>query len=197
MLLGITIILCLGYLYTRYQLSKLNQESNEIGKTDTVYVSKPFKYTPSYKTKVLPNYVFFYGKAWSDSTVTKVNQEDTIHKKDSLVQILLNKDNLSLAFFNTEVGDFFKKDFKLNLDNYSYNWVNGQLSQKKLHTKFKLSPYVSAQFRPFHKMADLGLGLSLKTQNIQYKLGFNGYYYPHLNDNLGLDLEFSITYNLE
>ena len=194
-LTGLTLLLGYAWLNTKYQLHKIQSQAKVIGKSDTIYVTKKeFKYTPKYNTELIPRYVFFYGQNWKDSTV--IEKKDTIHKRDSLVQILLSKQDLSLSFFNTEVGSFLKKDFKIDLDKYKYNWVNGQLTQKKV-SKLKLVPYTYVQFRPFHKLTDIGLGLSLKTHNLQYKLGFNGYYYPCLNDKFGTDLEFSITYNLE
>lgn len=196
LLLGLSLILGIGYLHTKYRLSKALKQEKVIGKTDTIYISKPFKYQKEYKTQVLPNYVFFYGNIWKDSTTVALNP-DTITKKDSIVQILLSKQDLSISFFNTDLMAFSKKDFKIDLSNFNYNWVNGQLTQKKIRFKPELHPYVYTKFRPFHKLTDIGLGLSLKTPNLQYKLGFNGYYYPCLNDKFGLDLEFSITYNLE
>ena len=195
-LLGLTLLLGIGYIHTRYKLSQALKQETVIGNTDTVYISKHFKYQKEYSTKVLPNYVFLYGNVWKDSTTVNMNQ-DSVTKKDSIVQILLSKHDLSMSFFNTDLNALLKKDFKLDLNNFEYNWVNGQLTQNKVRFKPELHPYIYTKFRPLHTLTDIGLGLSLKTHNLQYKLGFNGYYYPSLNKPLGIDLEFSITYNLE
>lgn len=200
LLLGITIILCFGYLHQRREISKLNAQPKVIGKTDTVYVNKPYKPVKEYTTQLLPQYVFLYGNAWSNKN-EKDNITDTISNQalevDSLVQMLISKEDLSLSFFSTLNDSYFTEKFKLDLENFEYNWVNGKLTQSKVRFKPELHPYLYTKFRPFHTLTDIGLGLSLKTHNLQYKLGFNGYYYPSLNKPLGIDLEFSITYNLE
>lgn len=193
LLLGITIILCFGYFKQRQEISKLNAQSQVIGKTDTVYVKKPFKYEPAFNTVQLPRYVFFYNSFKGDSLK---NEDKIVSKKDSLIQIVLDKKDLFLSFQNTTDSSYFKLDYKINLDDFKYNWVNGQLTREKVGFKLKLEPYVYAKYRYFNKMADAGIGISFKTRNLQYKLGLNGFYYPCLQDKIGTDLEFSITYNL-
>lgn len=200
LLLGITIILCFGYLHQRREISKLNAQPKVIGKTDTIYVNKDYKPVKEYTTQLLPQYVFLYGNYWSNKN-EKDNITDTISNQalegDSLVQMLISKEDLSLSFFSPLNDSYFTEKFKLDLENFEYNWVNGQLTQNKVRFKPELHPYIYTKFRPLHTLTDIGLGLSLKTHNFQYKLGFNGYYYPSLNKPLGIDLEFSITYNLE
>ena len=193
LLLGITIILCFGYFNQRQEISKLNAQSQVIGKTDTVYVKKPFKYEPAFNTVQLPRYVFFYHSFKGDSLK---NEDKVVSKKDSLIQIVLDKKDLFLSFQNTIDSSYFKLDYKINLDDFKYNWVNGKLTREKVGLKLKLEPYVYAKYRYFNKMADAGIGISFKTRNLHYKLGLNGFYYPCLQDKLGTDLEFSITYNL-
>lgn len=199
LLLGITIILCFGYLNQKQEISKLNAQSKVIGNTDTVYITKEYKPVKEYSTQLLPEYVFLYGNAWSEHK-ERDTQTDTISnqvlKEDSLVQILLSREDLSLSFFRPSAEGFLTQKFDLDLDNYQYNWLNGKLTQKKIGFQLKLEPYVYAKYRYFNLMADAGIGISFKTRNLQYKLGLNGFYYPSLQDKLGTDLEFSITYNL-
>lgn len=205
LLLGITIILCFGNLKQRQEISKLNAQPKVIGKTDTIYLNKVFKPTGEYSTTVLPNYVFLYGSSQKrdrDKASSQIVNEslifktDSIQKEDSLIQMLLGKDNMSLSF-RSPTGDYLTKKFNLDLDKYTYNLVNGKLTQKSLGFKLKLEPYVYAKYRYFNRMADMGIGISFKTRSLQYKLGLNGFYYPCLQDKLGTDLEFSITYNLK
>lgn len=195
LLLGITIILCFGYFKQRQEISKLNAQSQVIGKTDTVYISKPFKYEPAFSTVQLPRYVFFYYPNSIKGDSLK-KEDKVVSKKDSLIQIVLDKKDLFLSFQNTIDSTYFKLDYKINLDDFKYNWVNGQLTREKVGFRLKLEPYVYAKYRYFNKMADAGIGISFKTRNLQYKLGLNGFYYPCLQDKIGTDLEFSITYNL-
>ena len=199
LLLGITIILCFGYLNQRQEILKLSEQPKVIGKTDTVYIDKPYKPIKKYDIQVLPDYVYLYkdtqGKKEKDNNADTIIDNTQVSKGDSLVQMLLSKDNMSLSFMSP-IGGYLTEEFNLDLDKYTYNWLNGKLTQKKVKFKPKLEPYVYAKYRYFNKMADIGIGISFKTRNIQYKLGLNGFYYPCLQDKLGTDLEFSITYNL-
>lgn len=192
LLLGITIILCFTYFRQRHEISQLQKQPKVIGNTDTVYISKPYKPVKGYSTKVLPKYVFLYGKNWKES---KEVNTDSIQKGDSLVQALLNKDKLNLSFFRPSMNGFFTKEYKIDLDKYQYNWVNGDLTQKEAGFKLKVEPYAYLKYRYFNKLADLGIGISFKTRRISYKVGINEFYYPNLQKNPGTDLEISITYN--
>jgi len=197
LLLGITIILCFTYFRQKQEISKLNAQSIVVGKTDTVYINKPFKVEPAFNTLQLPRYVFFYGNAGSNKNRTDNVQSRQANKEDSIVQVNLSKEDLFISFKNTKDSSNFKLNYKLNLDDYKYNWVNGNMTVQKIGTKIKLTPYVYTRYRPLHQMVDLGFGLSLKTQRYQYKLGINGYYYPGLeNKKIGFDPEIQFTYNL-
>lgn len=195
LLLGITIILCFTYFRQRQEISKLNAQSVVVGKTDTIYIKKPFKYEPAYKTTQLPRYVFFYGPFSGDRYLAKQDNSSVL-REDSLVQVILDRKDLFLSFKNTKDSSYFKLDYKINLDEFKYNWVNGTLTKQKVGLSLKLIPYVYTKYRPIHQMVDLGIGLSLKTHRFQYKLGINGYIYPSLEKQIGIDPEISITYNL-
>ena len=126
LLLGITIILCFTNLRQKQEISKLNAQSKVVGKTDTVYVSKPFKVEPAFNIHQLPRYVFFYGNAGSNKTVS--NDENLLQsrqasKEDSIVQIILDRDDLFLSFKNSLDSSYFKLGYKLNLDDHKHNWV--------------------------------------------------------------------------
>lgn len=195
LLLGITIILCFGNIRQRHEISKLNAQPKVIGKTDTIFINKPFKPVKEYDTHILPKYVFLYGKNFNGKKEPVPDTISKISEGDSLIQMILSRDNMSLSF-KSPTGGYLTKGFDLDLKNFTYNWVNGNLTRKKVGFKLKLEPYAYAKYRYFNKMVDLGIGISFKTRDIQYKLGLNGFYYPCLKDKLGTDLEFSITYNL-
>jgi hypothetical protein len=193
LLLGITIILCFTYFRQKQEISNLNaQITTVVGKTDTVYINKPFKLEPSFQLTQLPRYVFIYGKNSKDNT----QDNNQVHNGDSIVQVILGQKDLSLSFFKGVDSSYYKVDYKINLDDFRYNWVNGELTYEKVKYKLKFIPYVYTKYRPIHSMVDLGIGLNLKTQRFQYKLGINGYYYPGLKNKIGIDPEISITYNL-
>lgn len=198
LLFGITIILCFTNLRQKQEISKLNAQSKVVGKTDTVYVNKPFKVEPAFNTRQLPRYVFLYSNVGSNKTVSNENllQSRQANKEDSLIQVVLDRNDLFLTFRNSLDSSHFKLDYKIDLDGYKYNWVNGDMTVQKIGPKLKIVPYLYTKYRPIHSMVDLGIGLNLKTQRFQYKLGINGYYYPSLKNKIGIDPEIQITYNL-
>ena len=206
LLLGITIILCFGNIMQRQEISKLNVQSSKImGRIDTVFVKKPFKFEKAFNTVQLPRYVFLY---WPNSLQAFdiscpghrkdfQNQDNAVSIEDSLVQVILDRGDLFLSFKNTLDSSYLKLDYKIDLDKFKYNWVNGNLTSEPISSKLKLSPYIYLSYRPINYMADLGIGFNIKTQRFQYKLGLKGFYYPCLRDKLGADLELSITHNFD
>lgn len=199
LLFGIIIILCFSYLKQMQEISKLNAQSVVVGKTDTIYVNKPFKYEPAFKVTQLPKYIFLYepSKTSGDNSLAQ-KYDNEVHKEDSLVQVILDREDLFLSFKNSMDSSYFKLDYKINLDEFKYNWIDGKLTSQKIGFKLKLVPYAYTKYRLVNQMVDLGIGIGLKTHRFQYKFGINGYYYPGLeNKKIGLDPEFQITYNLE
>ena len=86
------------------------------------------------------------------------------------------------------------KVFDLDLGSFKYNWVDGNLTKKKI-SSFSLKPYIYTQYRYFNNLLDFGGGISFKTKSFNYKLGVNTFYYPKFNSGVGADLEFKLEYN--
>lgn len=214
--LGLTIYLC----FRNYNLSrKVNHLSNSIHDIpDTVYEEKRFKPATPYSQKVEPgrikiylpknprNKAVFTHNSHSDSDsssqntcflVSQQEQENQnkyplISRQDSLVQILLSKRNLNLSFYSQKSGTYSTREFKIDLEKYSYNWYQGQLTRKKkLFLNF--NPYAYTQYRILNSFLDLGSGISIKTKSFNYKFGINYFNYPGLKS--GMDLELRVTYN--
>lgn len=192
-LLGFTIYLCFrNYKLTR-EVYSLNQAVNEI--PDTVYSDKPFKPEKKYSEETQPGKILVYDNK-KQSTLFPVDsiRQPVISKQDSLVQVVLKKNQLNLSFLNQQSGTYSTRLFNIDLDKYNYNWYEGQLTRKKV-ARLSLSPYVYGKYRPFNNLFDMGAGLSIKTKRFNYKLGVNTFYYPKVKSGIGTDIEFQIIYN--
>ena len=192
-LLGFTIYLCFrNYKLTR-EVYSLNQAVNEI--PDTVHLDKPFKPEKKYSEETQPGKILVYDNK-KQSTLFPVDsiRQPVISKQDSLVQVVLKKNQLNLSFLNQQSGTYSTRLFNIDLDKYNYNWYEGQLTRKKV-ARLSLSPYVYGKYRPFNNLFDMGAGLSIKTKRFNYKFGVNTFYYPKIKSGIGTDIEFQITYN--
>lgn len=194
--LGFTIYLC----FRNYKLSRevnlLEQAINEI--PDTVYKDKPFIPEKKYSEDIEPGRILIYNNRQSNLNDTLFSnpllRQPVISKQDSLVQMVLKKNQLNLSLFNQQTGTYSTRLFNIDLDKYNYNWYEGQLTRKKV-ARLSLKPYVYGKYRPFNNLFDMGAGLSIKTKRFNYKLGVNTFYYPKIKSGIGTDLEFQITYN--
>lgn len=190
--LGFTIYLCFrNYKLTR-EVYSLNQAVNEI--PDTVHLDKPFKPEKKYSEETQPGKILVYDNKKQSTFFPDSIRQPVISKQDSLVQVVLKKNQLNLSFLNQQSGTYSTRLFNIDLDKYNYNWYEGQLTRKKV-AKLSLSPYVYGKYRPFNNLFDMGAGLSIKTKRFNYKLGVNTFYYPKIKSGIGTDIEFQITYN--
>ena len=186
--LGTTIVVCIRNYKLVSQMKEIESSSQ---KSDTVYLTKEFKPVTQYKTSQIPNMVVYYSS--SKDTVYSKTQNNS-PEADSIVQILLDKEKLTLSFQNQVTGIPSSKVFDLDLGSFKYNWVDGNLTKKKV-SSFSLKPYIYTQYRYFNNLLDFGGGISFKTKSFNYKLGVNTFYYPKFNSGVGADLEFKLEYN--
>lgn len=191
-LLGFTIYLCFRNYKLSREVNSLEQAVNEI--PDTVYTKKPFKPEKKYSEEKEPDRILVYDNGQSTLFPDSIQRQPIISKQDSLVQIVLKKNQLNLSLLNKETDTYSTRLFKIDLDKYNYNWYEGQLTRKKV-ARLSLSPYVYGKYRPFNNLLDMGAGLSIKTKRFNYKLGVNTFYYPKIKSGMGTDIEFQITYN--
>lgn len=189
-LLGFTIYLCFRNYKLSREVDSLELAVNEI--PDTVYTEKPFKPEKKYSEKVEPKILVHDNKQptlFPDSML----RQPVISNQDSLVQIVLKKDKLNLSLLNKESNTYSTRSFQIDLNKYSYNWYEGQLTQKRIK-RFSLNPYIYGKYRPFNNLLDMGTGIEFKTNRFNYKLGINAFYYPKFQSGIGTDLEFSVQY---
>lgn len=191
-LLGFTIYLCFRNYKLSREVDSLELAVNEI--PDTVYTEKPFKPEKKYSEKIEPDRILVYDNRQSTLFPDSMLRQPVISKQDSLVQIVLKKNQLNLSLLNQQTGTYSTRLFNINLDKYKYNWYEGQLTRKKI-ARLSLNPYVYGKYRPFNNLFDIGAGLSIKTKRFNYKLGVNAFYYPKIKSGIGTDIEFQITYN--
>lgn len=186
-LIGFTIYLCFKNYKLSREVNSLEQAVNEI--PDTVYIKKPFKPEKKFSEKKEPDRILVYGKKQSDYSI----RQNLISKQDSLVQIVLKRNQLNLSLLNKETNTYSTRSFQIDLNKYSYNWYEGQLTQKRIK-RFSLNPYIYGKYRPFNNLLDMGTGIEFKTNRFNYKLGINAFYYPKFQSGIGTDLEFSVQY---
>ena len=195
-LLGFTIYLCFRNYKLSREVNSLEQAINEI--PDTVYKDKPFIPEKKYSEDIEPGRILIYNNRQSNLNDTLFSnpllRQPVISKQDSLVQMVLKKNQLNLSLFNQQTGTYSTRLFNIDLDKYNYNWYEGQLTRKKV-ARLSLSPYVYGKYRPFNNLFDMGAGLSIKTKRFNYKFGVNTFYYPKIKSGMGTDIEFQITYN--
>lgn len=193
-LLGLTIFFWYRYkrMIGRYSDLIANPTTEYI--TDTVYIEKPFEPEPTFSQFVKPKRILVYDTI---NVVHKVKDSISysISSQDSLFQFILEKDKIKLNLFNQTSGIYSSRIFPINLEDYQYNWYQGNLTSDYVGKKLKIKPYAYAKCRVFHRLMDMGAGISFKTKKFDYNLGINVYHYPSYMKGIGTDLEISIKYN--
>lgn len=190
-LLGFTIYLCFRNYKLSREVDSLELAVNEI--PDTVYTEKPFKPEKKYSEKVEPGKILVHDNKQPTLFPDSMLRQPVISNQDSLVQLVLKRNKLNLSLLNKESNTYSTRSFQIDLNKYSYNWYEGQLTQKRIK-RFSLNPYIYGKYRPFNNLLDMGTGIEFKTNRFNYKLGINAFYYPKFQSGIGTDLEFSVQY---
>lgn len=195
LLLGFTIYLCFRNYKLNQQLSML-PDKEIIQHTDTIYLRKDFL-PISYDNLLNPSRILLYNyKNPSDSqpNITAGSSDPIISEKDSLVQLVIDKNQLTLSFLNQNSGIYSSRLFNIDPNNYKYSWYNGKLTTQEIKSRIRLVPYVYGKYRLFNNLWDLGTGISIETKRFNYKLGINSFYYPRYFSGIKTDLELVVTY---
>lgn len=193
LLLGFTIYLCFRYYKLNQQLSML-PDKEIIQHTDTIYLKKDFL-PISYDNLLNPSRILLYNyQNWDKHIHTANNPDSIISEKDSLVQLVIDKNQLTLSFLNQNSGIYSSRLFNIDTNNYKYSWYNGKLTTQEIKSRIRLVPYVYGKYRPFNNLWDLGTGISIETKRFNYKLGINSFYYPRYFSGIKTDLELVVTY---
>ena len=194
--------------------SELNQDlKNSSRRVDTVVVNNPFVPKVEFHKIQSPRMVFLYRVdsvpieriEYVDRVVTIIQKDSTkieynelfltnYPKAPKLLQILSNRDKLSITTFNTDCRSA-TEEYTVNYSLYQYNYLDGKLTYKKTPFLKRFNPVIQYTLRPVHNFHDLDLGLKYKTSKFNYEAGLNINYYPKLRDNLCLDPYLRISYN--
>lgn len=194
LLLGFTIYLCFRNYKLNQQLSML-PDKEIIQHTDTIYLRKDFL-PISYDNLLNPSRILLYNSPHSSVSSQGLYSTDSaeISEKDSLVQLVIDKNQLTLSFLNQNSGIYSSRLFNIDPNNYKYSWYNGKLTTQEIKSRIRLVPYVYGKYRPFNNLWDLGTGISIETKRFNYKLGINSFYYPRYFSGIKTDLELVVTY---
>lgn len=193
LLLGFTIYLCFRNYTLNQQLSRL-PDKEIIQHTDTIYLRKDFL-PISYDNLLNPSRILLYNSPHSSVSQGLCSTDSAeISEKDSLVQLVIDKNQLTLSFLNQNSGIYSSRLFNIDPNNYKYSWYNGKLTTQEIKSRVRLVPYVYGKYRPFNNLWDLGTGISIETKRFNYKLGINSFYYPRYFSGIKTDLELVVTY---
>lgn len=193
LLLGFTIYLCFRNYKLNQQLSML-PDKEIIQHTDTIYLRKDFL-PISYDNLLNPSRILLYNSPHSSVSQGLCSTDSAeISEKDSLVQLVIDKNQLTLSFLNQNSGIYSSRLFNIDPNNYKYSWYNGKLTTQEIKSRIRLVPYVYGKYRPFNNLWDLGTGISIETKKFNYKLGINSFYYPKYFSGIKTDLELVVTY---
>lgn len=193
LLLGFTIYLCFRNYKLNQQLSML-PDKEIIQHTDTIYLRKDFL-PISYDNLLNPSRILLYNSPHSSVSQGLCSTDSAeISEKDSIVQLVIDKNQLTLSFFNQNSGIYSSRLFNIDTNNYKYSWYNGKLTTQEIKSRIRLVPYVYGKYRPFNNLWDLGTGISIETKRFNYKLGINSFYYPRYFLGIKTDLELVVTY---
>lgn len=192
-LLGFTIYLCFRNYKLNQQFSMLS-DKEIIQHTDTIYLRKDFL-PISYDNLLNPSRILLYNSLHSSVSQGLCSTDSAeISEKDSLVQLVIDKNQLTLSFLNQNSGIYSSRLFNIDPNNYKYSWYNGKLTTQEIKSRIRLVPYVYGKYRPFNNLWDLGTGISIETKRFNYKLGINSFYYPRYFSGIKTDLELVVTY---
>jgi hypothetical protein len=193
LLLGFTIYLCFRNYKLNQQLSML-PDKEIIQHTDTIYLRKDFL-PISYDNLLNPSRILLYNSPHSSISQGLCSTDSAeISEKDSLVQLVIDKNQLTLSFLNQNSGIYSSRLFNIDPNNYKYSWYNGKLTTQEIKSRIRLVPYVYGKYRPFNNLWDLGTGISIETKRFNYKLGINSFYYPRYFSGIKTDLELVVIY---
>lgn len=193
LLLGFTIYLCFRNYKLNQQLSKL-PDKEIIQHTDTVYLRKDFL-PISFDNLLNPSRILLYNSPHSSVSQGLCSTDSAeISEKDSLVQLVIDKNQLTLSFLNQNSGVNSSRLFHIDTDRYKYSWYNGKLTTQEIKSRIRLVPYVYGKYRPFNNLWDMGIGISIETNKFNYKLGLNSFYYPKFFSGIKTDLELTLIY---
>lgn len=181
---------------------------------DTIYVNQPYKPEYNFSDLIPPLLVIKYPVVDTVEIKSIEYHNDTIKlyytdsaflsvspgfltkypNSDKLIQLLLTDKEMKLGLLDTD-GEIFEKVYEVDTYNYSYNYIDNNLTRGSKPFIKKIKPLSSITWRPFNNLWDLDFGLKYNTRKFNYELGLNMFYYPTIKNNPSGDLYFKLSYN--
>lgn len=113
--------------------------------------------------------------------------------KDSLVQVLFNRNYIKFTSYNKSADVYQTKDYSVDFERYKYNWTpNGLTRDKSSH--LYVQPFTSIRYNVFTKSLSITPGISFKTRRLDYNLGISLNRDPRLDRNIYTDIQVEVTY---
>lgn len=133
----------------------------------------------------------------SSRVLTDISFKDLgTYSKDSLVQILFDRNSIQFASFNFQSNTYVTRDYNLDLNRYSYNWnPNSGLTYKRVYP-VRILPYVDTSYKIFNKELHIGTGIMISTNRLDYSLEGALEKSIGTHNNIKADIEIGIRYKL-
>ena len=125
----------------------LISEGLRIGDTNRIYTSPLFPFTPD-----------------NPSTI------NSTEKKDSLIQVLIDRKFISLSMYHSSYG-YMTKIYEVDLLNNRYKLTPYSLTSEGYSSR-NLYPYVGGTYSPFLGTCELSTGIIFETKRLNYILAF-------------------------
>lgn len=115
-------------------------------------------------------------------------------RQDSLVQLLLDRNNMELSFYDRKIRKYYSSKYNLDLERYKYNWTSESGLTQAKDRYLKIGPYVQGRYQVFNKTFQVSSGISFETRKWEYDLGLSMSHDPLFNQKVRPDLEISVKY---
>lgn len=185
-----------GYLnpknITYWNTNDFNDRSNHQSHVNTTFAS-----SSKSKFDSVNNISFNPAAVNSSKVLADISFKDLgTYSKDSLVQILFDRNNIQFASYNFQSHTYITRDYNLDLSRYSYNWnPNSGLTYKRVYP-VRILPYVDTSYKIFNKELHIGTGIMISTNRLDYSLEGALEKSIGTHNNIKADIEIGIRYKL-
>lgn len=155
------------------------------------------KLASSSKFDSVNNILFNRNPVSNNKVLSDISFKDLgTYSKDSLVQILLDRNQIQFATYNFQSHSYITRDYNLDLSRYSYNWnPNSGLTYKRVYP-VRILPYVGTSYKLFNKEFHIGTGIIISTNILDYSLEGALEKSIGTHNNIKADIEIGIRYKL-
>ena len=155
------------------------------------------KLASSSKFDSVNNILFNRNPVSNNKVLSDISFKDLgTYSKDSLVQILFDRNQIQFATYNFQSHSYITRDYNLDFSRYSYNWnPNSGLTYKRVYP-VRILPYVGTSYKLFNKEFHIGTGIIISTNRLDYSLEGALEKSIGTHNNIKADIEIGIRYKL-